>query len=120
MATSYDTQATSMEERPNQSVTTITASWPTNPGHVELQVLPASFPSAAKPIPSDADADLDDPKEDYEDAPLRLGFKLTGYRLLNIVLVFTIGMAKFILSLKGQPITPTGLEWAGGLVLVIL
>jgi len=76
--------------------------------------------SAAEPIPSDTNADLDDPEEDDEGDPLPLRVRFTGYRLLNIVVIFTIGVAKLILSLNGQSIAPTGLEYAGGSVLAIL
>jgi len=90
MTTRYDTQA--MEEGPSQLTMTL----------------------------SDTKADLDDPEQDGEDAPLPLGVKLTGYRLLNVVVMFTIGVAKFILSLKSQSVTLTGLELAEGSVLAIL
>jgi len=43
---------------------------------------------------------MDDPEESDKDSPLPLGAKLPGYRLLNIVVIFTIGVAKFILSLE--------------------
>jgi len=82
-------------------------------------ILPVSFSAVAKPI-SNIYADLDDPEEDDEDTPLPLGFKLTGYRLLNIVVIFTIGVTQSTLSLKGQSIVPTQLEFAGGSVLAIL
>jgi hypothetical protein len=121
MPTSYDTQA--MEPGPNQSPTTA-AFLPvlTNAEHilVEPRVVPANFPAATKPPPGKTNADVDDPEEDDEDAPLSPRVKLTGYRLLNILVIFTIGLVKFILSLKGHSISPTGLEWAGGLVLITL
>jgi len=117
MTTRYDTQA--MEEGPGQLVTTTAVPWPTNHGHTELQTLSASLqvPAAAEPISSNTHAYLEDPEEVDEVSP---GVKLTGYRLLNIVVIFTIGTAKYMLSLKGQSIAPTGLEWAGGLVLAVL
>jgi len=104
--------------------TTTRAPLSTNAEHilVELKVLevPASLPAAAEPPLSKTDADWDNTKEEYEDPPLLLGVKLTGYRLLNIVVIFTIGVAKGILSLKGQPIAPTGLELARGSVVATL
>jgi len=108
---------------PNQSTTTTTSlPVPTNAEHilVEPRVVPANFPAATKPPPGKTNADVDDPEEDDEDAPLSPRVKLTGYRLLNILVIFTIGLAKFILSLKGRSIAPTVLEWAGGSVLTIL
>jgi len=121
MTTNHDTQA--MEPGPSQSTTTI-APPPTNAAHIlvlaEPQVVPVGFPAAAKPLLGKTNAYLDDPEEDDEDAPLSPRVKLTGYRLLNIFVIFTIGLAKFILSLKGRSIAPTGLEWAGGSVLTIL
>jgi len=119
MTTSYDTQA--MEEGPSQSTITVAAPSPTNSGHIEFHVLPVNFSAAAEHIiiiPSNTNAELDDPEGDDEDVPLRV--RLTGYRLLNIVVIFTIGVAKLILSLNGQSIAPTGLEYAGGSVLAIL
>ncbi|KAH9956194.1 hypothetical protein BC827DRAFT_1157903 [Russula dissimulans] len=122
MPTSHDTLA--MEPGPNQSTTTTTSlPVPTNAEHilVEPRVVPANFPAATKPPPGKTNADVDDPEEDDEDAPLLpRRVKFTGYRLLNILVIFTIGLAKFILSLKGQSIAPTVLEWAGGSVLTIL
>jgi len=117
---SYDTQAMG----PSQSTTT-TAPPPTgtNAEHilVEPQIVSATFPAAAEPPPGNTNAGPDDPTEnDDVDAPPPLGFKLSGYKLLNIVVLFTIGVAKFILSLQGHSIAPTGLDWAGGCVLAIL
>jgi len=109
-----------MEEGPSQSTMTVAAPSPTNSSHVELQVLPISLSAATEHTLSGTNADLDDPEQDGEDAPLPLGVKLTGYRLLNIVVMFTIGVAKFILSLKSQSVTLTGLELAEGSVLAIL
>jgi hypothetical protein len=62
--------------------------------------------------PPHGSADPDDPEENDVDAPPPFGIKLTGYRLLNQVILLTIGFAKFILSLKGQSVAPPGLEWA--------
>jgi hypothetical protein len=119
MTTNYDTKA--MEPGPRQS-TTATAPPPIDVRHgrVESQVVPASYPVATWLFLGNTNADLDDPQEDDEDAPLSPRVKLTGYRLLNILVIFAIGLAKFILSLEGQSVAPTGLEWAGGSVLTIL
>jgi|SRR5712671_5624206 len=119
-----------MESGLSQSTTTTTTS-PLPPApdpstdfeHIELQALPASFPVATtEPLPgnTNTNADPDDLEENDEDAQLPLGVKLTGYRLLNLVVIFTIGGAKFILSLQGKSVAPTGLEWAGGTVLAAL
>ncbi|KAH9956700.1 hypothetical protein BC827DRAFT_1270751 [Russula dissimulans] len=112
MTTSYHTQ--DVELGASQSTTTVPP--PIHVGHrrIESQVVIVSVPAAAEPSSGNTNADPDDPAEDDEDAPPPLGVKLTVYRLLNIVVVFTIGVAKFILSLKGQSISPSGLEWAAG------
>jgi hypothetical protein len=116
-----------MESGPSQSTTT-TSPLPPAPGpptsveHIELQALPASFPVATiEPPPgnTNTNADPDDPEDD-EDAQLPLGVKLTGYRPLNLVVIFTIGVTKFILSLQEQSVAPTGLKWAGDTVLAAL
>jgi len=117
MTTNYGTQA--MEPGPLQSVTTVPLPIHVEHGRVESQVGPASYPPATGPPPGNTNADLNDPQED-QGAPLSPRVKLTGYRLLNILVIFTIGLAKFILSLEGRSVTPTGLEWAGGSVLTIL
>jgi len=114
MTTTHDTQAT--EEGPNQSTITEAVPLPTNSGRMGLRDLLDRFFAA---IRSNTNADLDGPEDRDENATLPLGVKLTGYRLLNIAVMFTIGVAKFILSLKGQSIAPTGLEYAGGSVLAI-
>ena len=86
--------------------------------HIELQVLPAALPTTTELPPGNGDPD--DPEENEVDASLPLGVKLTAYRLLNLVVLLAIGLAKFILSLKGQSIAPSGLEWVGGSVLAAL
>ena len=80
---------------------------------IELQVLPA----AALPP---GNADPDGPEENEVNAPVPLGVKLTAYRLLNLVIILALGLAKFILSLKGQAAAPTGLEWVAGSVFAAL
>lgn len=41
---------------------------------------------------------------------------LTGYRLLTIMLIFSIGTAKALLSAQGKLTAPTALEWVAGVV----
>jgi hypothetical protein len=87
--------------------------------HIELQVLPAAMPTTTELPPGNGDPD--DPEEnEVLDASLPLGVKLTAYRLLNLVVLLAIGLAKFISSLNGQSVAPSGLEWVGGSVLAAL
>lgn len=109
-----------MESAATQSTTTTTRPPPADVEHVELQVLPAGLPTTTEPSQAPGNADPDDPEENEVDALLPLGVKLTGYRLLNLVVLLGIGLFKFILSLQGQSIAPTGLEWVGGSVLAAL
>jgi len=106
------------------SKSTTTALPPTDADHIlveiDLNEVPASVPTAAQPPLGKTDADLYDTKEDDSDVPLSLGFKLTVFRLLNIIVIFTIGVATFTLFLKGQSIASTRLEWAVEPVLAIL
>jgi len=114
-----------MDPGPNQpTITTITTTPPPPPPppedveDIELQVLPAAAPTSSEPPPGNADPD--DPEENEVDAPVPLGVKLTAYRLLNLVIILALGLAKFILSLKGQAAAPTGLEWVAGSVFAAL
>lgn len=108
-----------MDPDPNQSVAITTVPPPPEDvEHIELQVLPAAAPTTAEPPPGNADPD--DPEENEVDIPVPLGVKLTTYRLLNLVVVLATGLAKFILSLKGQAVAPTGLEWVAGSVFAAL
>ncbi|KAH9001844.1 hypothetical protein EDB86DRAFT_404581 [Lactarius hatsudake] len=52
--------------------------------------------------------------------PPPLGAKLTSYRLLNITIVFSFGIAKAILTYKGQSTAPRTLDWVGGALLTVL
>jgi len=108
-----------MDPGPNQSTTTTTAPAPPlapPPAdaditeYIELQVLPAATATTAEPLPWNTD----DLEENEVDVPVPLGVKLTTYRLLNLVILLVFGLAKFILSLKGQSAAPIGLELAGG------
>jgi len=59
---------------------------------------------------SDSDSDMDAGRPP-------LGVKLTVYRLLNMLILFSIGVTKGILSYKGQSTAPTTLDWIGGALL---
>ena len=50
---------------------------------------------------------------------LPLLVKLTGYRLLNIVVITTVVAWKAVLSYRGQSVAPTTLEWITGGVLTL-
>ncbi|KAI0297060.1 hypothetical protein B0F90DRAFT_1819603 [Multifurca ochricompacta] len=82
------------------------------PEQVELQALPVDQHSSVES--QQGNTDPHDAEEDEPDVSLPLGVKLTGYRLFNMVMILVIGLAKFILSLKGQSVAPTGLEWVAG------
>jgi len=55
-----------------------------------------------------------------DELPPPLGVKLTGYRLLNMSVVFTFGMAKAILTYMGRSAMPTTLDWIGGALLAVI
>jgi hypothetical protein len=59
-------------------------------------------------------------EENEVDAPLPFGVKLTGYRFVNLTVVLSYGIAKFVLSLQGQSVAPTALDWVAGSVLAAL
>jgi hypothetical protein len=65
-------------------------------------------------------ARLDDPQENAAGASPPFVVKLTGYRLLNIIVLLGFGLAKFVLSLQGQSVAPAGLEWVAGSALAAL
>ncbi|KAF8258973.1 hypothetical protein EI94DRAFT_1059809 [Lactarius quietus] len=52
--------------------------------------------------------------------PLALGVKLTGYRLLFMMTVFTFGTVKGILTYMGQSIAPNTLDWVSGTLLAVV
>lgn len=54
---------------------------------------------------------------DVEHPPL--GVKLTGYRLLNMGVVFVFGLTKAILTYMGQSAVPTTLDWVSGALLAV-
>ncbi|TDL18184.1 hypothetical protein BD410DRAFT_843030 [Rickenella mellea] len=43
--------------------------------------------------------------------------KLTGYRLLFIILTLSFGLSKAALAYQGQSVSPTTLEWIFGVVI---
>ncbi|KAI0263221.1 hypothetical protein BC834DRAFT_323749 [Gloeopeniophorella convolvens] len=89
---------------------------------IELEVLSASDP-APSPIAVELHAYATDPEDSEANdtgTPPPWGIKLTGYHLLNMVVLIAIGLAKFILSLKGHSATPTGLEWMAGSILAAI
>jgi len=49
-----------------------------------------------------------------------LGVKLTVYRLLNMTILFSIGITKGILTYKGKSTAPTTLDWVGGAFLAVV
>ena len=55
-----------------------------------------------------------------DEFPPPLGVKLTGYRLLNMSVVFIFGMAKAILTYMGRSAVPTTLDWIGGAFLAVM
>ncbi|KAI0247203.1 hypothetical protein BJV78DRAFT_952521 [Lactifluus subvellereus] len=108
-----------MELGPSQPATTPRPPPPpADVEQVELQVLPAGLPATVEPPPGNADPD--DLEENEVDAPPPLGVKLTGYRLLNLAVLLAFGVAKFVLSLQGQSVAPTGLDWIAGSMLTAI
>lgn len=57
---------------------------------------------------------------DIDAMPPPLGVKLTGYRLLNMMTVFSFGVTKGILAYMGKSIAPTTLDWVSGTLLVVV
>ncbi|KAF8260069.1 hypothetical protein EI94DRAFT_1689981 [Lactarius quietus] len=49
-----------------------------------------------------------------------LGVKLTCYRLLNMMTVFSFGIIKGILTYMGQSTAPTTLDWVSGALLAVV
>ena len=52
-----------------------------------------------------------------DELPPPLGVKLTGYRLLNMSVIFAFGTSKAILTYMGRSAMPTTLEFIGGTLL---
>lgn len=85
--------------------------------------------SESSPIVNASDADDQDIEHEapgrrheptLDELPPPLGVKLTGYRLLNMSVVFTFGMVKAILTYMGQSAMPTTLDWIGGAFLAVI
>ena len=69
------------------------------------------------------DLDLEGPgrHESISDVPPPpLGVELTGYRLLNISVVFAFCLAKGILTYMGRSAMQTTLDWVSGGVLTVM
>ena len=57
---------------------------------------------------------------DSDDQPPPLGVELTGYRLLNMSVVFAFGLANGILTYMGHSTMPTTLYWVSGAILAVM
>jgi hypothetical protein len=71
---------------------------------------------------SDEDFELEGPirhESTSDGLPPPLGVKLTGYRLLNMSVVFVFGITKAILTYMGQSALPTTLDWVSGAFLAV-
>ena len=55
-----------------------------------------------------------------DDQPPPLGVELTGYRLLNMSVVFAFGLANGILTYMGHSTMPTTLYWVSGAILAVM
>jgi hypothetical protein len=75
-------------------------------------ILPSRTSYSDQGLEDDRPTTLDDP-------PPPLGVKLTGYRLLNMSVVFAFGITKAILTYMGQSVAPTTLDWVAGVLLTI-
>jgi hypothetical protein len=71
-----------------------------------------------------SDQDVEEDHTIYRDASpqpyLPLGVKLTAYRLLNMSVIFSFGLAKGILTYMGQSVAPTTLDWIAGALLAVV
>ena len=86
---------------------------------------PPDFPTKLKSLstaPSLGAASDDDTcgKGLHEEDTLPLGFKVTGYRLLNIAVTVGFGIFKAVCVYCGQPLAPTTPEMVGGAFLTLL
>ncbi|KAH9987645.1 hypothetical protein BJV74DRAFT_885551 [Russula compacta] len=52
--------------------------------------------------------------EDQRNRRPPLGVKLTGYRLLNMIVILVFGIWKAVASYRGESIISTTLDWVGG------
>jgi len=93
-----------------------------------MQFIPTSLPDfpiklkspSASLFPGTASDDDRCGKEPEEEDPPPLGFKLTGYRLLNLAVIVGFGIFKAVCVYCGQPLTPTMLEIVGGALLILI
>jgi len=93
-----------------------------------MRFIPTSlpnFPTKLKSLPASlflgaASDDDSCSKEPDEEDPPPLGFKLTGYRLLNVAVIVGFGIFKAVCVYCGHPLTPTTLEIVGGTVLTLM
>ena len=69
---------------------------------------------------SDDEEHGDDGSADIDVTPPPLGVKLTCYRLLNMMTIFSFGITKGILAYMGQSTAPTTLDWVSGALLAIV
>ncbi|KAF8460710.1 hypothetical protein DFH94DRAFT_123393 [Russula ochroleuca] len=86
-----------------------------------LQVQLASSP-IVNAAADNQDFELESPSrhESTSDGlPPPLGVKLTGYRLLNMSVVFVFGLTKAILTYMGWSVMPTTLDWVSGAFLAV-
>jgi len=86
---------------------------------------PPDIPTKLKSLttaPSPDAADDDDTciKGLDEEDPPPLGFKVTGYRLLNVAVIVGFGIVKAVAVYGGRPLTPTTPEIVGGTVLTLM
>ena len=93
-----------------------------------IRFMPTSLPYfpikleslSASPLPGAASDDDSCGKKPDEEDPPPLGFKLTGYRLLNVAVIVGFGILKAVRVHCGQPWTPTTLEIVGGTVWTLM
>jgi len=67
-----------------------------------------------------AAADDQDFEDNHGAPPPPGGVKITGYRVLNMSVVFAFGLTKGILTYMGQSAAPTTLDWVSGAVLAVI
>lgn len=83
-------------------------------------LLPVELSAALIASKSDQEEHGDDHSADMDAALHPLGVKLTGYRLLNMTIIFSFGIIKGILTYMGQSTTPTTLDWVSGALLAVV
>jgi hypothetical protein len=80
-------------------------------------VRPSEPQSSGQDLGQDSEEHGDDRSGDTDAPPPPLGVKLTVYRLLNMTILFSIGITKGVLTYKGEFTAPTTLDWVGGALL---